>query len=104
MRFIDLIPIGKENKISRHTLISKFSEVMNIPITSAEREFQRWLSEVRKNAVVISSGSGYYRPRKTDVDDIEKYIAKEKHRMICVNQNLKYAEKYLADLKARRIE
>lgn len=101
----ELIPEGKENKIDRHELLKRFVAfgAVDDKKRDANRDLMFWLHTIRKDTVVISTGSGYYRPGADDMEELEQYIAKEEHRIKETSDNIRYAKKYLADMKAGRL-
>jgi len=106
MNLTELIPEGKENKVNRHQLIELFAHEFDTSEKDAERKFQYWLAAIRQNAVVITTGSGYYRPmadRPEEVEEAKLFVAREISRSTKIQKNLKYTNKWLADVSAGRI-
>lgn len=106
MTIIDLIPKGHENIINRHDLLALCiaNRLLTDNTKHANREMQRLIKKARTECVIISeNGKGYYRPTKDEIFETEAWINKENHRAMSNNINTKYARKYLADMKAGRI-
>lgn len=105
MNLIEVIPMGKENIIDRHELLDRFIAFGAVEGTSKDpnREMMTVIHELRKNAVIISTGKGYYRPSIDDMQELENYIRKEEHRVKEIVTNTQYAKKYLQDMKVGRL-
>lgn len=104
MSIIDLIGSGRESVTDRHELLNRCMVAGLVePGRDENRKMMKLLQEARRECVIISTGEGYYIPTPTEQIEVEAYIAKEESRARNVNANLKYARKYLADIKAGRI-
>lgn len=106
MNLVEIIPEGKENRINRHQLINRIASERGISIRDAERTFHYELATIRQSAVVITTGSGYYRPRPDvpeEVLEAKHYIERENSRTIKIQKNLVYTHKWLADVDAGRL-
>lgn len=106
MSIKELIPLGHENIIDRHTLLSlcEQSGLIDKTIKDGNREMQKLIKRARRDCVIISDGAGYYRPTPDEIDQTEAWIRKEDHRAISNNLNTLYAKKYLSDMKAGRLK
>ena len=105
MEIIDLIPYGRENAIDRHRLTDLMLNqgVISRDRRDANRVMQLWLHELRKSNVIISTGSGYFRPTVEEIGEVGSYIKREENRLKEINTNLIYARKLYEDMKAGRV-
>jgi len=106
---VDLLPIGREDAISRSLLIAKCSEhgLIN-PDNSEEqkdREMRRLLEQARLDYTILnlSNWKGYYRPSSDDLLDLQRYIRQEEKRAKAVFKNIKKAKALYEDYKRGRI-
>ena len=109
INIIDLIPIGRENAISRNDLTNKCIEFGLIEkftsLSSAYRTMRKLVSKVRVDYTILnlSNGNGYYRVSKDDLQDLQRYIKQEDNRAKASFRNTTLAKKLYEDFKAERI-
>ena len=75
---VDLIPVGRENAISRNSLIEKcvvFGLIDRIK-SDKDREMRRLVQKARNDYTILnlSDGNGYYRVSINDLQDLQRYI------------------------------
>jgi biotin operon repressor len=81
-KIIDIIPVGKENSISKWLIASK--------LRIAERDVRKHIEELRKRGhciAVDTANGGYYIPK--DIMEAKDYLAMESSRAITVIHNTK---------------
>ena len=109
INIIDLIPIGRENAISRNDLTNKCIEFGLIEkftsLSSAYRTMRKLVSKVRVDYTILnlSNGNGYYRVSKDYLQDLQRYIKQEDNRAKASFRNTTLAKKLYEDFKAERI-
>lgn len=91
----DLIPFGRENAISRKSLVNKC--ILNGLVEEdcdADRKMRKLIEKARLDYVILnnSDGKGYYRPCKEEMEDLQKYIRQEKSRALSSFRNIKLAQ------------
>lgn len=79
------IPHGEQNAISRRELV----RLTGLP----DREVRELIAEARYMLPIISSGKGYYRP--VTVDEVKRWLAREKKRAISVFRSMRGAREFL---------
>lgn len=106
---IDLIPVGRENAISRNDLTNKCIEFGLIEkftsLNSADRTMRKLVSKARVDYTILnlSNGNGYYRVSKDDLQDLQRYIKQEDSRAKASFKNTTMAKKLYEDYKAERM-
>ena len=104
----DLIPIGRENAISRNTLTQKCvqNNLIDKSIKDKDRMMRNLINKDRIDFVILnlSNGEGYYRPTKEDLQELSKYIKQEENRAKSSFRNLKKARALYEDFKHGRLE
>lgn len=97
----DVIPIGRENAISRSALCR---------ITGLhDREVRRQIAELRaeddgSNMVIVSSsrrGRGYF--RTDNPEDIQQFIAESQHRIQMTTNAIRVARQVLTRIDMRKL-
>lgn len=105
---IDLIPIGKDNAISRESLteLCVCNHLINPNMSDKDRAMRRLLEKARRDCTIlnISDGNGYYRASKDDLSDLRKYIRQEDNRARAAFRNHSLARKLYEDYKSERIQ
>ena len=106
---IDLIPVGRDNAISRDypvTLCVQNGLVdENKSPESKDRAMRRLLERARLDYTILnlSDGEGYYRPSKDDLQDLQKYIRQEENRAKSTFRNISNAKALYEDYKRGRL-
>lgn len=106
---VDLIPVGKDNAISRNDLTNKCIEFGLIEkftsLNSADRTMRKLVSKARVDYTILnlSNGNGYYRVSKDDLQDLQRYIKQEDSRAKASFKNTTMAKKLYEDYKAERM-
>lgn len=106
----DLIPIGRENAISRAYLVTLC--VKNhlvdekLKPESKDRAMRRLVERARIDYTILnlSDGEGYYRPSIEDIQDLQRYIRQEEKRAKATFRNLTNAKALYEDYRHGRIE
>lgn len=102
----DLIPIGRENAISRENLTQKcISSGLIENSKDSDRRMRLLVSKARIDYTILnlSDGNGYYRPSHDDLLDLQRYIRQEESRAKSTFRNLSLAKKLYEDLKVGRL-
>lgn len=104
----DLIPLGKDNAISRDylTLLCVQNHLIDNNVSDKDRAMRRLLEKARTNCTIlnISNGNGYYRASKHDIPDLKKYIRQEDNRAKSSFRNHTLAKKLYDDYMFERIK
>ena len=102
----DLVPVGRENAISRKMLVALCVEkgLVSDSIKDKDRAMRNLLKDARKEYVIInlSDGRGYYRPTYKEMTDLNRYIRQEKKRKKKGPEDKK-AEALLEDYRKGRL-
>lgn len=105
---IDLIPVGKENAISRKYLAQKCVEagLIDENVLDIDRQMRKLIEAARRDYVILncSDGAGYYRVSKEDILELQKYIRQEENRGKQTFRNLKLAKRLYEDYKHERFD
>lgn len=102
----DLIPIGRENAISRKMLVT---ECVRSGLVKEgkykDRKTRDLIKRARRDYIILnlSNGVGYYRPSKEDLQDLQKYIRQEEKRGTATFKNIKMAKALYEDYKRGRL-
>lgn len=103
---IDLIPIGRENAISRKLLTQKClaSGLIDGECKDADRQMRKLLERARLDCTILnlSDGNGYYRVSHSDLMDLQRYIRQEDKRAKSSFRNHTLARKLYEDYKVGR--
>lgn len=103
----DLIPVGRENAISRKALVSLCVAhgLIDDSIKDKDRAMRALVQKARIDYVILnlSNGDGYYRVSKDDMQDLQRYIRQEEKRAKASFKNLKKARALYEDFKYGRI-
>ncbi len=104
---IDLIPVGRNNAISRDDLIQKCvsAGLVDQNTIYKDRAMRRLLGKARIDCTIlnISDGRGYYRVSREDLQDLQRYIRQEDNRAKAAFRNHTLAKKLYEDYRAGRI-
>lgn len=106
---IDLIPVGRDNAISRDYLVTLCVQNglvdENKSPESKDRAMRRLLERARLDYTILnlSDGEGYYRPSKDDLQDLQKYIRQEESRAKATFRNISNAKALYEDYMHGRI-
>lgn len=106
---IDLIPVGRDNAISRDYLVTFCVQNglvdENKSPESKDRAMRRLLERARLDYTILnlSDGEGYYRPSKDDLQDLQKYIRQEESRAKATFRNISNVKALYEDYKHGRI-
>lgn len=106
---IDLIPVGRENAISREYLTTRCVESglvdENKKPESKDRAMHRLIEQARLDCTILnlSNGEGYYRPSIEDLQDLQRYIRQEESRGKATFRNIANAKALYEDFKHGRV-
>ena len=104
----DLIPVGRDNAISRKALVSLCveHELIEDSVKDKDRAMRLLIQKDRKDFVILnlSNGDGYYRISKDDMQDLQRYIRQEEKRAKSSFRNIKLARALYEDLLHGRCE
>lgn len=104
---IDLIPVGRENAISRNDLTRKCIQcgLIKNTISDPDRKMRRLLKTARMDCTILnlSDGAGYYRVTREDLQDLQRYIRQGDSRAIETFRSISQSKKLYEDFKAERI-
>ncbi len=106
---VDLIPIGRENAISRKMLVQLCAQnglvEEYLSDSGKDRVMRRLIEHARIDYTILnlSDGRGYYRPSKEDLMELQKYIRQEESRAKSTFKNLSMAKKLYEDYKTGRL-
>lgn len=108
LTIIDLIPVGRDNAISRQLLVEKCVNFGLVSVKAADKDrmMRRLLEKARLDCTIlnISDGKGYYRVSREDLQDLQRYIRQEDNRAKAAFRNHALAKKLYEDYKAGRIK
>lgn len=103
----DLIPVGRDNAISRKMLVTLcvFHGLIDDEVKDKDRAMRLLIQKERMDHVILnlSNGDGYYRVSKDDVQDLQRYIRQEEKRAKAAFKNLKMARALYEDYKSGRV-
>ena len=104
----DLVPVGRENSISRKMLtqLCVQNNLIDFSVKDKDRAMRNLIEKDRRDFVILnlSNGEGYYRPTVDDVQDLQRYIRQEESRAKASFRNLKKARALYEDFKHSRLE
>ena len=115
---VDLIPVGRENAISRELLIQKCVDAglvgANLTPKSKDRAMRELVKEARQHPngytiINLSCGMGYYqltsqhKASLLEIHDLQKYIKQEEKRAKSTFKNISMAKRLYEDYKHGRI-
>lgn len=104
----DLVPVGRENAISRKMLtqLCVQNSLIDDSVKDKDRAMRNLLEKDRRDFVILnlSTGEGYYRPTVEDIQDLQRYIRQEESRAKASFRNLKKARALYEDFKHGRLE
>lgn len=104
----DLIPLGRENAISRKLLTQLCVQhgLIDDSIKDKDRAMRKLIHKERKDYVILnlSNGDGYYRVYKEDMQDLQRYIRQEENRIKSSTINLHTARALYEDFMHGRME
>ena len=103
----DLIPIGRDNAISRKALVSlcEAHGLIDNLIRDKDRAMRKLIEKDRIDHVILnlSTGEGYYRVSQDDMQDLQRYIRQEEKRAKAAFKNIKMAKALYEDYKHGRM-
>lgn len=103
----DLIPIGRENAISRKMLVALCVDqgLVAPTIKDKDRAMRLLIQRDRIDYAILnlSDGDGYYRPSAADLLYLQQYIRQEEKRAKTVFKNLRRAKMLYEDYKKGRL-
>lgn len=90
---VKYISFGKENAIGRSELAMK--------VGCSDRVMRDLINTARKREVIVNiqNGSGYYRPTKDDVGEVEQFKRQEENRAKDIFRGLQPVRKFLNGVK-----
>lgn len=104
---IDLIPIGRDNAISRDYLVTLCVQhgLVKENLKDKDRAMRDLVGEVRKEYVVLnlSDGNGYYRPTLKEFLDLQRHIRQIRSRINKEEERLKPELALYEDYKRGRL-
>lgn len=106
---IDYLKFGKDNAISRESLVYCCVRdgliSVNTKQRSQDRQVRKLIEKARKDYVILnlSNGEGYYIATPNDVEELEDYVKQETRRCISIFRSISMAKKLLEDYKKGRI-
>ena len=104
----ELIPIGRNNAISRNALIEKcvVFGLIDRNASDKDREMRRLLQKARLDCTILnlSDGNGYYIVSREDLQDLQRYIKQEDSRAKASFRNHTLATKLYDDYQSGRIQ
>lgn len=104
---IDLIPVGRDNAISRDYLVTLCVQhgLVKENLKDKDRAMRDLVGEVRKEYVVLnlSDGNGYYRPTLKEFLDLQRHIRQIRSRINKQEERLKPELALYEDYKRGRL-
>lgn len=108
--FIELIPIGNENAISREALTKVCDDLGLIEpdAVDKDRAMRQLVEKAKQETVIISKYSGgYFRPDPTNDDDVRalrEYVHREEKRARAIFFGMRKMTDLLADIDKGRFK
>jgi uncharacterized protein YecE (DUF72 family) len=103
----DLIPVGRENAISRKSLVSLCIAhgLIDDSIRDKDRAMRLLVQKARIDYVILnlSNGHGYYRVSREDMQDLQRYIRQEDKRAKAAFKNITMARALYEDFIHERM-
>lgn len=104
---IDLIPVGRDNAISRDYLVALCVQhgLVKENLKDKDRAMRDLVGEARKEYVVLnlSDGNGYYRPTLKEFLDLQRHIRQIRSRINKQEERLKPELALYEDYKRGRL-
>lgn len=104
----DLIPVGRDNAISRKSLLALCiaHDLIEANGKDQDRQMRRLINQARLDYTILnlSNGRGYYRPSHDDLLDLQRYLRQEESRAKATFRNISNAKALYEDYKHGRIE
>lgn len=104
---IDLIPVGRDNAISRDYLVTLCVQhgLVKENLKDKDRAMRDLVGEARKEYVVLnlSDGNGYYRPTLKEFLDLQRHIRQIRSRINKQEERLKPELALYEDYKRGRL-
>lgn len=104
---IDLIPVGRDNAISRDYLVTLCVQhgLVKENLKDKDRAMRDLVGEARKEYVVLnlSDGNGYYRPTLKEFMDLQRHIRQIRSRINKEEERLKPELALYEDYKRGRL-
>jgi hypothetical protein len=107
---VDYIPVGRDNAISRASLLYRCVRdgliSGELKPTGQDRAMRKLIEKARVDYTILnlSNGKGYYRVSRDDLQDLQRYIKQEEKRAKSTFKNISMAKKLYEDYKAGRID
>lgn len=107
---VDYIPVGRDNAISRASLLYRCVRdgliSGELKPTGQDRAMRKLIEKARVDYTILnlSNGKGYYRVSLDDLQDLQRYIRQEEKRAKSTFKNISMAKKLYEDYKAGRID
>lgn len=103
----DLIPVGRENAISRKILTQLCVQhgLIDESVRDKDRAMRILIQKDRRDFVILnlSTGEGYYRVSREDMQDLQRYIRQEESRAKASFRNVQLAKALYEDYKYDRV-
>lgn len=104
----DLIPAGRENAISRKSLVHLCVQngLIEESLRFKDRAMRKLIEKDRMDFVILNRQGvhgGYYRPTHEDMLDLQRYIRQEEKRAKAIFRNIRMARALYEDFKYGRI-
>lgn len=103
----DLIPVGRDNAISRKVLAQLCVQhgLIDDSIKDKDRAMRILIQKDRRDYVILnlSTGEGYYRVSREDMQDLQRYIRQEENRAKASFRNVQLAKALYEDYKHDRV-
>lgn len=104
----ELIPLGRDNAISRRRLAQLCVEngLIDDSVYFKDRAMRKLIEKDRMDFVILNrrgNDGGYYRPTHEDMLDLQRYIRQEEKRAIAIFRNIKMARALYEDYRHERI-
>lgn len=98
----ELIPTGRENAISRASLLALCDAH---DLAHDDRRMRELIHHARIDYVILNrEDGGYYRPTLADMQDLQRYIRQEQSRAIKIFQSIQKAQDLYEDYKRGRMQ
>ncbi|MBE5867957.1 MAG: hypothetical protein E7293_03235 [Lachnospiraceae bacterium] len=108
---VNLIPVGRNNAISRKELLDACVTAGLVNSNKSDRAMRDLIKKARMDFVILnlSNGKGYYRldsgikASLEEIQDLQRYIRQEESRAKATFKNISMAKKLYEDYMAERI-
>ena len=104
----ELIPLGRDNAISRRRLaqLCVVNGLIDEKTRFKDRAMRKLIEKDRMDFVILNrqgKEGGYYRPTHDDMLDLQRYIRQEEKRAKAIFRNIKMARALYEDYRHERI-